>query len=65
MRNLAEYPITLDEAIDAVQQEFDSYMKCVEDTPAANRPIGGIHALALQEAINRLKGLQFAAAHLH
>ena len=62
MRNLAEYPITLDEAISAVQEELDSYLKCVEETPAANRPLGDIHALALQEAINRLKRLQFAAA---
>lgn len=62
MRNLAEYPITLDEAIDAVQEEFDGYVKCIEDTPAANQPIGDIHALALQDAINRLKRLQFAAA---
>lgn len=61
MRNLAEYPITLDEAIDAVQEELDSYMKCLEETPAANRPLGDIHALALREAINRLKRLQFAA----
>ncbi len=61
MRNLAEYPITLDEAIEAVQQEHDSYVKCIEETPAANRPMGDIHALALQDAINRLKRLQFAA----
>lgn len=61
MRNLAKRPITLGEAIQAVQDEFDSYVKCIEETPAANRPIGDIHALALQDAINRLKRLQFAA----
>lgn len=61
MRNLAQYPITLDEAIQAVQDEFDGYIKCVEETPAANRSIGDIHAVALQDAINRLKRLQFAA----
>lgn len=62
MRNTAQYPITLDEMIAAVERAYAE--ECVK-TRQPNYPIGGVHCSALLEASQRLKRLQFAAAPTH
>lgn len=57
MRNTDQYPITLNEMIDACQRAAQEFI----DSIGPDSPIGDIHGMALQEAANRLKRLQFAA----
>ncbi len=59
MRDTDNYPVTLDEMIDAVER---AYREALADLRKPDAPIGGIHALALREAAARLKRLQFAAS---
>lgn len=59
MRNIAQYPITIDEMIAAVDRAYSE--ECEKARTDENYPIGGIHIAALKEASNRLKRLQFAA----
>lgn len=60
MRNLAEYPITLDEAISAVEEAQDAYMDNLKKLAANGYdiPLGDIHMPALVDAVNRLKALK-------
>lgn len=55
MRNTKQYPITLEEMIEACER---AYRKEIEERPLK---IGSIQAAALKEAAVRLKRLQFAA----
>lgn len=59
MRNTSQYPITLDEMIEAVDR---AYREESERARSPGYPIGGIHMAALHEASARLKRLQFAAS---
>lgn len=58
MRNTDQYPITLDEMIEAVERAAEQELARLR---LRNAPIGGIQGMALQEAASRLKRLQFAA----
>ena len=60
MRNTDQYPITLNEMIDACHRASADILKGWEQHPE-DMPIGDITPMALQEAANRLKRLQFAA----
>ena len=55
MRNLIEYPITIEEMIQAVKEEYESYVKCLEAEPMI---CGDIHGIALQETIKFLQSLE-------
>lgn len=60
MRNTDQYPITLNEMIEACEQAAVQIVSGWEKEPE-NMPIGDITPMALHEAANRLKRLQFAA----
>ena len=60
MRNTDQYPITLDEMVDACDRAADSIIDGWNKDPQ-NMPIGDITPMALREAANRLRRLQFAA----
>lgn len=60
MRNTDQYPITLDEMIDACERAATQIVARWEQEPE-NMPFGDLTPMALQEAANRLKRLQFAA----
>lgn len=57
MRNTDQYPVTLNEMVAACERAAQEFT----DTLGADSPIGDIHGMALHEAANRLKRLQFAA----
>ena len=60
MRNISQYPITLDEMIEAVElAATNETSKMKKDF--ASYPIGGVYLAALREAAIRLRRLQFAA----
>lgn len=60
MRNTSLYPITLAEMIDACERAAVDIVRGWEQNPE-DMPIGALTPMALQEAANRLKRLQFAA----
>lgn len=60
MRNTDQYPITLNEMIAACERAAADILTEWEKDPL-RMPIGDITPMALQEAANRLKRLQFAA----
>ena len=47
MRNLKQYPITLDEMIQAVEREAIRHEMALQEMAPRHRPIGDIHGLAL------------------
>lgn len=60
MRNTDQYPITLNEMIDACERAAIDIVSGWERNPG-DMPIGDITPVALNEAANRLRRLQFAA----
>lgn len=60
MRNTLQYPVTLNEMIEACERAAAEFIEQIKEQ-GADAPVGDIHGLALQEAANRLKRLQFAA----
>jgi hypothetical protein len=50
MRNLAEYPITLEEKIEAMKWALDTYLEEYKDEP----PIGDITYAALEQVLEEL-----------
>ena len=59
MRNTAQYPITIDEMIDACKRQAQAIIDSYASAPE-NMPIGDITPMALQEAAKRLERIQFA-----
>ena len=57
MRNIAQYPITLGECVEAVER---AYREEAEKARKPGYPIGGIHMAALHDAATRLNRLAFA-----
>jgi hypothetical protein len=57
VRNTDQYPIKLNEMIDACERASKEFT----DSLGPDSPIGDIHGMALHEAATRLKRLQFAA----
>jgi hypothetical protein len=60
MRNLAQYPITLDEAIRAVERAVQDYDSVLQTLQPQEIPIGSIHGAALKDAASRLRRMGFA-----
>lgn len=58
MRNIAQYPVTLEECIKAVERAYEEE---IDKAKSPDYPIGGIHIAALKDSANRLRRLLFAA----
>lgn len=60
MRNTDQYPITVDEMIEACNRAAADIIAGWEQLPPGQMPIGGITPMALREAAQRLERMQFA-----